>query len=154
MKKIFAVLAISTLFTGCASVLNEPTHAIKLETKKSNGEIVAGADCKLTNDYGTVTAKSGNSAQIHRSDKDLLISCIHPENPEGRARGVSRINGGMYGNVILGGGIGALIDHNSGKAYTYPTWVQVVFGQELVFDRKVETEGQPVAGTTLGVEPR
>jgi hypothetical protein len=55
----------------------------------------------------------------------------------------------MWGNLIIGGGIGAIIDHNKGTAYTYPTWVQLIFGKTLVFDRTTEKEGQP----TLGTEP-
>lgn len=39
-----------------------------------------------------------------------------------------------------------IIGHNKGTAYTYPTWVQLVFGQSLVFDRSDEKEGQPVLG--------
>jgi hypothetical protein len=54
----------------------------------------------------------------------------------------------MWGNIILGGGIGAIVDHNKGTAYTYPTWVQLVFGKSLVFDRQMEKEGQPVLGMT------
>ena len=54
---------------------------------------------------------------------------------------------GMAGNIIFGGGIGAIIDHNKGTAYTYPTWVQLVFGKTLVFDRSAEKDGQPVMGT-------
>jgi hypothetical protein len=46
-------------------------------------------------------------------------------------------------------GLGAIIDHNKGTAYTYPTWVQLVFGKTLVFDRSAEKDGQPV----MGAEP-
>ena len=60
---------------------------------------------------------------------------------------ISRANAGLAGNIIFGGGIGAIIDHNKGTAYTYPTWVQLVFGQTLVFDRSTEKEGTPVTGT-------
>ena len=56
---------------------------------------------------------------------------------------------GLAGNIIFGGGIGAIIDHNKGTAYTYPTWVQLIFGRSLVFDRSAEKEGMPV----LGAEP-
>ena len=33
-----------------------------------------------------------------------------------------------------------------GTAYTYPTWIQLVFGQTLVFDRRDEKEGTPLEG--------
>ncbi len=85
----------------------------------------------------------------HRSSKDLDITCTHPKNPDASARAISRANAGLAGNILFGGGIGAIIDHNKGTAYTYPTWIQLVFGKTLVFDRSTEKEGGPV----VGVEP-
>ena len=137
------------LLGGCASVVNDTTHPIKVETKTQAGSLVPGAECRMTNDHGTFTVKSGDTAQVRRSGKDLDIVCKDPANPEATARAVSRANGGMWGNIILGGGVGAIIDHNKGTAYTYPTWVQLVFGQSLVFDRSNEKEGQPVMGAQV-----
>ncbi len=146
MKSLSAALVVLAC-TGCASVMNETTHPIKVETKSANGDLVAGAECRLTNDYGTTTMKSGETAQIRRSSKDLDIVCKDPQNPEASARAISRANGGMWGNIILGGGIGAVVDHNRGTAYTYPTWMQLVFGKTLVFDRSAEKDGQPTVAT-------
>lgn len=146
--KILAA-AVALACTGCASIVNDSTHPMKVETKTPSGETVAGAECKLTNDYGTITMKSGDTSQVRRSSKDLDIVCKDPKNPEANARAISRANGGMWGNIILGGGIGAIIDHSKGTAYTYPTWVQLVFGRSLVFDRTAEKDGQP----TPGLEP-
>jgi len=132
--------------TGCASIVNDTTHPMKIEAKNSAGAQVNGADCKVTNDYGTTSLKSGDTTQVRRSSKDLDIVCRDPQNPDANARAISRANGGMFGNIVLGGGIGAIIDHNKGTAYTYPTWVQLVFGETLVFDRRDEKEGQPAPG--------
>ena len=74
------------------------------------------------------------------------ITCVQAGQPEAKGRAISRANAGMAGNIIFGGGIGAIIDHNKGTAYTYPTWLQLVFGQTLVFDRRDEKEGSPVPG--------
>lgn len=109
--------------------------------------MVAGASCTLTNDYGSVNMKSGETTNIHRSSKDLDITCKHPTNPDASARAISRANAGLAGNILLGGGIGAIIDHNKGTAYTYPTWIQLVFGKTMIFDRSMEKDGMPVAGT-------
>ena len=130
-------------------MLNDSTHPMKIETKTAEGTVVTGAECKASNDYGSIAMKSGDTTQIRRSSKDLDIICKNPNNPDASARAISRANGGMWGNIILGGGIGAIIDHNKGTAYTYPTWVQLIFGKTLVFDRSAEKEGQP----TLGTEP-
>ena len=147
-SKILIVLS-CVAFTGCASVLNDSTHPMKIETKTAEGTVVTGAECKASNDYGSIAMKSGDTTQIRRSSKDLDITCKNPNNSDASARAISRANGGMWGNIILGGGIGAIIDHNKGTAYTYPTWVQLIFGKTLVFDRSAEKEGQP----TLGTEP-
>jgi uncharacterized protein YceK len=143
MKRVLLAAVVMGAMSGCASVMNDTTQGIKIETKTQAGDVVAGADCKLTNDYGTFTAKSGDTAQVRRSSKDLDISCVHPQNPNAVARAVSRVNGGMFGNILIGGGIGAIVDHNRGTAYTYPTWMQLVFGKTLTFDRNTEEEGKP-----------
>jgi hypothetical protein len=143
-----AILVAGALaLTGCASVINDVTHPMKVETMTPSGALVVGADCKLTNDYGVVQVKSGDTAQVRRSSKDLDIVCKDPANPDAVAKAISRANGGMFGNIILGGGIGAIIDHNKGTAYSYPIWVQMVFGKSLVFDRSTEKEGVPTVGT-------
>jgi hypothetical protein len=145
-KLAFASFAILTM-SGCASMMNDSTHPMKVETKTMDGTVITGATCDLTNDYGRVTMKSGETTQIRRSGKDLDIVCRSPDNANANGRAISRANSGMYGNILIGGGIGALIDHNKGTAYTYPTWVQLIFGQTLAFDRSGEKEGQPTPST-------
>lgn len=114
-----------------------------METKDDKGQLVTGADCKLTNDRITVSGKSGDSIDMRRSSRDLHITCLHPSNPEASARAISRANAGMWGNII----IGAIVDHNVGTAYTYPTWVQLEFGKKLVFDRRAQKDGSPTPST-------
>ncbi len=127
---------------------------LKIDTLKTDGTSVVGAECRVSNDYGSVNVKSGDTNQFRRSSKDMDITCRDSANPEAIGRAISRANGGMVGNIIFGGGIGAIIDHNKGTAYTYPTWVQLVFGQTLVFDRTEEKDGQPVKGTPLGAQAK
>jgi hypothetical protein len=147
MLRFISAIAAAIAMSGCASIVNETTHPVKIETAKADGAIVTGAECKLTNDYGTITGKSGEATNARRSSKDLDITCKHPDNPDAVARAISRANAGLAGNIIFGGGIGAIIDHTKGTAYTYPTWVRLVFGKTLVFDRSTEKDGQPVLGT-------
>ena len=151
MKATYLLLPIVLAASGCASVVNDVTHPIKIETQTEAGQMVVGADCTLTNDKATSTVKSGEMGNVRRSNSDLEIVCKHPANPEALAKATSRVNGGMFGNIILGGGIGAIIDHNRGTAYTYPTWIQLVFGKTLTFDRREEKEGQPTPPTLIAV---
>jgi hypothetical protein len=148
MSTARSALAIAAIVscTGCASIVNDSTHPMKLETKNAAGTFVTGASCQISNDYGSIAAKSGDTVQIRRSSKDMDITCKDPSNPDAVGRAISRANAGLAGNIIFGGGIGAIIDHNKGTAYTYPTWVQLEFGKTLIFDRATEKDGQPVVG--------
>lgn len=149
------MLILCTLFlTGCASVMNETLHPMKLETKTESGESIGGADCSLTNEYGTITVKSGTTTQVRRSGTDMDVVCKHTDNPDALARVISRANAGLYGNIIIGGGIGAFIDHSRGTAYTYPSWIQLIFGRKLVLDRASENEGQPLTGVGTSIQPK
>ena len=67
-------------------------------------------------------------AGIHRSNKDLQVLCNKNGFEPGRAAVVSDTKGAMFGNIILGGGIGAIIDHNNGSAYEYPTVIDILMG--------------------------
>ena len=149
MSRLILAVALTASLVGCASITNDTTHPMKLETKSASGEVITGADCTLVNDYGNITGKSGGTLQVRRSSKDLDINCKLAGQPDASGRAISRANGGMWGNILIGGGIGAVIDHNRGTAYTYPTWIQMVFGKSMVFDRSAEKEGSP----TVGIEP-
>lgn len=146
---LLAAVASLTL-GGCASVMNDPTQSLRIETKTADGRMVPGAECRLSTDAGTVTARSGETVPIRRSGADIDVVCRHGSNPEAGGRIVSRANAGFAGNIILGGGIGMIVDHKKGTAYTYPSWIQLVFGRTLVFDRSAERDGMPVPGLEVG----
>jgi len=146
MIRFLIAVSAAALSVGCASIVNDTTQPMKVETKRLDGTVVTGAECSVSNDYGSISVKSGTTSQVRRSSKDLDITCKDPSNPDAVGRAISRANAGMAGNIIFGGGIGAIIDHNKGTAYTYPTWVQLVFGRTLMFDRSSEKDGQPVQG--------
>ena len=63
MKRLIALAACASLF-GCASVVNDSTHPMKVETLTSDGKTIAGAECKLGNDYGSITVKSGDTLRF------------------------------------------------------------------------------------------
>ncbi|MDZ4202529.1 MAG: SHOCT domain-containing protein [Gallionella sp.] len=131
MKKLsvfFCALALPFITTGCASVTGSPNQSVSVQTRELAGVEVAGASCELTNDEGKWFVTTPGSVSIHRSNKDLQVSCKKSGFEPGRAAVVSDTKGAMFGNIILGGGIGAIIDHNNGSAYEYPTVIDVLMG--------------------------
>lgn len=143
MKTKLLMLALVAACTGCASITGDSSQKVRVETLDEHGVAIAGAKCTLQNDFGTTTGDSGTHIATHRSSKDLHIECKKDGYPDANATAVSRVNGGMFGNIIFGGGVGAIIDHNKGTAYTYPEWVKLVFGKVFTFDRTDDKNGQP-----------
>jgi hypothetical protein len=71
---------------------------------------------------------------ITRSNDNMLVTCQKEGHESGIASVVSAIRGAMFGNIIFGGGIGAIIDHTSGAAYEYPQLIQLEMGSTRVID--------------------
>ncbi|RZJ26613.1 MAG: hypothetical protein EOO54_02255 [Haliea sp.] len=147
--RLYATLVACIAMTGCASIVNDSTNPVRFETYGANGAEIKDAECKLENDYGQQIVKTPATVNVRRSSKDLQVTCVKAGEVDGRGVAISRANAGMAGNIIFGGGIGAIIDHNKGTAYTYPQWVQVVMGKLLTFDRRADVEGQPNRGVEL-----
>jgi len=122
------VVAISGLASGCASVSGSPNQSIAVQTRDQNGEDVTGANCELYNNKGKWLVITPGSTTVHKSNQDMQISCAKEGMEPGKLSLESKTLGSMYGNIILGGGVGAIIDHNSGAAYEYPSVVRVAMG--------------------------
>lgn len=149
MKKHLVLIgAFSTisLLSGCATITKDANQSVQIETYTADNTPIKGVKCTARNDRGEWSTYTPGTVSVHRSGENLQVSCAIENNPDGRGTLISRANGGMYGNILIGGGIGAIIDHNKGTAYTYPSWVKVMMGQNLVFDRKHEVENQILTG--------
>jgi len=124
---LFSILAI---VSGCSTLTGEGTSQnIAVFTYKSDNEMLDGARCQLTNDEGSWTAITPASVMVHRSNKDLVVRCVKDGYSDGQANVVSDTKANMFGNIIFGGGVGAIIDHNNGSAYVYPSTVNITMGQ-------------------------
>ena len=147
-QKITVLLAamLLVLASGCASITGTNSQSISVQTREQAGKEVSAAACELTNNKGKWFITSPGSTTITRSNDDLQVLCNKVGSEPGRAAVVSDTKGSMFGNILFGGGIGAIIDHNNGSAYEYPNFVQVVMGGFV----KVET---PPPNTNNTVDP-
>ena len=149
-----ALVVLATgLTSGCATITGAETQNISLQALDSSGAAVAEAECKLTNDKGNWKAKPPTIAVVTRSAEDLMVQCDAEGQQPGTLRAISRANSGMFGNIIFGGGIGAIIDHNKGTAYDYPSLLRVIFGSSLVTDKQNEPGNAPAMPSTPPAAP-
>lgn len=116
---------------------------MKVETFDQAGNAVVGAKCELQNDRGAFNVETPNTVFVRKSANELVITCKAPNQPLADAKLTSRTGGAVFGNILLGGIIGAVVDTASGVAYNYPEWVQLIFGKTLTFDRNDHKDAQP-----------
>ena len=129
MKRIIlGSIVIGSILSGCASITGSPNQSISIQTREQNGKEVEGAKCDIINKRGTWYVTTPGTTSIHRSNDDIQVTCRKEGLEAGRASIVSDTKGSMFGNILFGGGIGAIVDHNNGSAYEYPNLVQIVMG--------------------------
>ncbi|MBJ7262594.1 MAG: hypothetical protein JHC61_02130 [Burkholderiaceae bacterium] len=146
MRKHVVSSAVVLSLAGCASVTGENTQSVRIEAVDKAGASVADVQCKLVNDRGMYDGKAPATVLVRKSSVNLDVNCVTVDKSEGSATLISRAGAGMWGNILLGGGIGAIVDHNKGTAYNYPNWVRIVIGKALVFDRRNSSDDQPTPG--------
>src|SRR5690242_11767530 len=112
MKKILALVAVAVLGTGCASISGEKIQPIRVLATHENTEI-AGVGCTLSNDTGSWFVTTPASVTVHKSTGDMAVDC-KKDDFVGNQTLVSKSNGAVWGNILLGGGIGYIVDRNTG----------------------------------------
>ena len=122
------IIMLMVITSGCASITGTTNQSMSVQTRSQEGKEVAGSACELTNNKGKWFVTSPGSVTVTRSNDDMQVLCNKQSFESGRASVVSETKGSMYGNILFGGGIGAIIDHNTGAAYEYPAFIQVVMG--------------------------
>ncbi len=141
-KGLLSSLAL-VILSGCASITSSEMQTLSITARDANGDVIEKAECILKNDRGEWKATTPAQVTVHRSAEDLDVSCKKDGLIDGLLKAVSRAAGSMWGNIVFGGGIGAIIDHNKGTGYNYPDALPVRMGQSVVVDRK--TQGDQVA---------
>lgn len=131
MKKLFIGCLTSSTLIGCASITGTTGQSVSIETLGKNGSSVTGASCELTNSKGKWFVNTPGTVAIRRSNDDMSILCKKDGLDPGLATVVSDTKGMMWGNILAGGGIGAIVDHNTGAAYEYPVLIQIMMGSNI-----------------------
>jgi len=151
---IIVAAALGAAAPGCATITSTEIQSVSVTTVAADGQPVERASCSLRNDKGTWKIEAPGFVGVSRSAEDLLVECRKEGRPDGFLRAVSRAAAGMFGNIIFGGGIGAIIDHSKGTGYDYPTTLAVKMGESVVVDRRDEQSAAGQGATGVGAAIR
>jgi hypothetical protein len=124
MTKIFTAVAAAVFLSGCATITSGGPRSIAVETQPP------GATCEVRrsdNLVGTVPTTPG-VVLVTASMRSMNVRCRRPAEtagPYGVAVIAADLNPWYFGNILIGGFIGMIIDMASGAAGTYPSSVSV-----------------------------
>ena len=124
MKRFIAIASLLAA-TGCASITGENVQPVSVATVQDNKE-VAGAGCTLINDAGKWFVTTPGTVMVHKSTGDLSVDCKKDGGLSGTETLVSKSNGAVWGNILLGGGVGYVVDRQTGAGFNYPNNAAVV----------------------------
>lgn len=110
-----------TLMSGCASIVTGQDQIVSVDTP-----LCPAAKCKLQNEEGVYWVPSTpGTISVDREYGDLVVTCSKPGYPDAMMNVSSSTKGMAFGNIILGGIIGAGVDMGTGAAYDYPSDIVV-----------------------------
>ena len=116
--KITTILFFVVVSTGCASITGSKLQPVSVSTT-CDLVPVNDASCTLTNDKGSWFVKTPGSVTINKAYGDISVEC-KKDDMKGSKTFKSSSEGAVWGNVIAGGGIGYLVDANTGAGFAYP----------------------------------
>lgn len=137
---LLLVIASTSLASGCASIVGGTTQVVSVETHNAE-HAVEGARCEMVNSKGTFYVTTPGTATISRAYGDLLVRCEKEGMDAGKATVVSATKPLVFGNVLIGGVIGAAVDTSSGAAFDYPEVIRVIMGENAVIDARDSAAG-------------
>ena len=137
------------LLAGCATIATGTDQPIRIVTEKN----VVGASCVLVDSKGnrSYLPHTPGTTYIARGNAPLTVRCAKPGYKTTTFVVDEGIAGATMGNVILGGGVGFILDAVSGAGQRYPdkvvvwlepeTWEDEAARQQWEDERRVYMEG-------------
>ena len=110
----------SCLLAGCASVISGSSDTITINSNPP------GATCNLNQNgrsIGQVTTPGGVTVQ--KTKHDIKVTCEKEGYQTATGYLNSDIEGSTWGNILLGGGVGWIVDSASGADNDYPEYLTV-----------------------------
>ena len=125
IKNFFISSSIILTISSCATITGNKIQALQVSTN------VDGAVCTITNTYGQWTVETPGTVTVSKDSDNLQIICKKKGyKPASVSIESSHTNASTWGNIVLGGGIGYIVDRNSGAAFVYPGHIKVALEKE------------------------
>src|SRR5262249_22632932 len=122
MKGILTASAVLALgLGGCATIVEGTSQNIMIATAPP------GAACTVQRQGQQIAGVIATPGNIHidKSKNDLVVTCTKEGYEPTTMVYSSTFNGMTFGNLIVGGVAGAVVDASTGASYNYPQQVSI-----------------------------
>lgn len=124
MKTLGLFVFVLIFLGGCASIVSDNKSVTYLETKP---EV---AKCELHGQDFTRVVTTPNSIPLPSEAAPITIACTAPGYKRGTGTLDTKADGWIWGNILFGGVIGAVIDGAKGAGFKYPPRYSLVLEPE------------------------
>ena len=115
MFRLFGLLALAVLTSACSTLTKDSPVPMNLSFSDNSA-----GNCSLQNKRESYSTEIPGTENIRRSDDALRYDCKTKDRRPARGSIPSKVGNSMAGNIIMGGGIGAIIDANNDYHREYP----------------------------------
>ena len=122
-KAVLTVIAASTV-SGCASIVSDDQMNMTVESEPQ------GAECRLVNQEGTFVVKTPQTVPIDTTCKPMQVTCKLDGYKTVQQEVDYSHKGAAWGNILAGGGIGYIVDRQTGAGCDYPQSILVTLDKE------------------------
>jgi hypothetical protein len=129
MRSAASALLIVLLAGGCATLTESRQETVMVQTVLDNREMI-GAGCVLSNDAGKWFVTTPGPLIIRKSAAPLRVDCRKEGMAWADEKIEAKVNGSLWGNVVLTAGIGYLVDRNTGAGFDYPATLTIEMHRE------------------------
>jgi len=119
-----SLIVAAALSTGCATVMDGSTDSVSINAPGCDKDRSA-VHCEIENNDGVVHSMAPGTAVVSKSSSALAIRCESNEGSTGNTMVESTYNAKNVGNILIGGGVGIIVDAVSGAMWKYPKSVNV-----------------------------
>ncbi len=120
MKALFVCAALA-LLPGCATIVAGANHTMAVQTEPTGGACEVRRDGNL---LGTVNPTPG-TVTFEKASPPVVVACTAASGLAGSASFNSVVEPWVFGNIVFGGLIGAVVDLSTGATSKYPDQVTI-----------------------------
>jgi len=121
MKRIVLALLAAIVLPACSTITEGPSQGMLVTTDPPG----ARCEVKQRGEVIETIEQTPGTVVVHKSPFDITIDCTRSGHFPGAAVVDSRMDNMTYGNLLIGGAVGLIVDASTGAWNQYPRTVRI-----------------------------